>query len=66
MLRKRAFTLAWNAGVDPRRASIAYGCNVETLMKHYVGLDEQQVTDDVFAQMKGGKGKRTDEEERTL
>ena len=53
MFRKRAFTLAWNAGVDPRRASIAYGCNVDTLMKHYVGLDEQQVTDDVFAQMTG-------------
>lgn len=51
LLRKRAFTLAWQAGVDARRASIAYGCNVDTLMRHYVLLDERQVTDDVFAQM---------------
>jgi hypothetical protein len=58
MLRKRAFTLAWNAGIDARRASIAYGCNVDTLMKHYVALDEQEVTDGVFAQMNGnGKTK---------
>lgn len=55
MFRKRAFTMAWQAGVDPRRASIAYGCNVDTLMRHYVSLDEQQVTNDVFAQMNGRK-----------
>lgn len=54
MFRKRAFTLAWKAGVDARRASIAYGCNVDTLMKHYVLLDKQEVTDDVFAKMNGG------------
>jgi integrase len=54
MFRKRAFTMAWQAGVDPRRASIAYGCNVDTLMRHYVLMDEQQVTDDVFAAMNGG------------
>jgi len=53
MFRKRAFTLAWNAGIDPRRAAIAYGCNVDTLMRHYVGMDEQQVTDEVFGQMNG-------------
>jgi integrase len=56
MFRKRAFTMAWNAGIDPRRAAIAYGCNVDTLMRHYVSMDEQQVTDDVFAQMNGGPG----------
>jgi integrase len=55
MFRKRAFTLAWEAGIDMRQASIAYGCNVDTLMRHYVALDEQQVTDDVFARMHGGK-----------
>jgi integrase len=27
MLRKRAFTAAWDAGIDPRRAAIAIGCN---------------------------------------
>jgi len=53
MFRKRAFTMAWQAGVDPRRASIAYGCNVDTMVKHYVVMDEQQVTDDVFSQLHG-------------
>ncbi len=55
MFRKRAFTMAWQAGVDPRREAIAYGCNVDTLMQHYVSLDEQAVTDDVFAEMNGKK-----------
>ena len=56
MFRKRAFTMAWQAGIDVRHASIAYGCNVDTLMKHYIALDEQQVTDDVFAKMAKPKG----------
>jgi hypothetical protein len=51
MFRKRAFTMAWKAGIDMRRASIAYGCNVDTLMKHYVAMDEQAVTDGVFERM---------------
>jgi hypothetical protein len=51
MFRKRAFTMAWKAGIDMRQASIAYGCNVDTLMKHYVAMDEQAVTDDVFRRM---------------
>jgi putative phage-type endonuclease len=59
MFRKRAFTMAWRAGIDMRQASIAYGCNVDTLMRHYVALDEQQVTDNVFARMHGGKRKRS-------
>ena len=63
MFRKRAFTRAWQAGVDPRRASITYGCNVDTLMQHYVAMDEQQVTDDVFAQLHGVKVKKKEEEE---
>jgi len=66
MFRKRAFTLAWQAGIDMRQASIAYGCNVDTLMRHYVQLDEQAVTRDVFARMQeasrkdapGGKAER--------
>ena len=55
MFRKRAFTMAWEKGIDARHASIAYGCNVDTLMKHYVALDEQEVTDDVFEKMHGLK-----------
>ena len=52
-LRKRAFTAAWQNNVDPRKAAIAYGCNVDTLMKHYVALDEQAVTDEVTKQLSG-------------
>lgn len=55
MFRKRAFTKAWQTGIDVRHASIAYGRNVDTLMKHYVGLDEQQVTEEVFARMSDKK-----------
>jgi hypothetical protein len=29
---------------------------VDTLMRHYVSMDEQQVTDDVFAAVNGKKG----------
>jgi integrase len=55
MFRKRAFTMAWQAGVDARHAAIAYGCNVGTLMLHYDLMDEQAVTDQVFAAMSGEK-----------
>src|SRR5207237_6760355 len=52
MFRKRAFTLAWEAGIDMRQVNVAHGCNGDTLMKHYVALDEQHVTDAVFGRMK--------------
>jgi hypothetical protein len=55
MFRKRAFTMAWENGIDVRHASIAYGCNVDMVMQHYVALDEQQVTDAVFARMHSKK-----------
>lgn len=48
MLRKRAFTAAWEAGIDPRRAAIAIGCNPDTMMKHYVRMDEEAVTNEVM------------------
>ena len=47
-LRKRAFTKAYHAGISEREASIAFGCNPDTMHKHYVALDEQQVTDKVL------------------
>ncbi len=50
-LRKRAFTAAWLNNIDPRKAAIAYGCNVDTVMKHYVAMDEQAVTDEVTNQL---------------
>jgi integrase len=49
--RARAFTKAWEGGVNPKAASIAFGCNQDTLLKHYVALDEQKTTDDVFEQI---------------
>jgi integrase len=52
-LRKRAFTAAWKNNIDPRKAAIAYGCNVDTVMRHYVQLDEQAVTDEVTDQLAG-------------
>jgi integrase len=55
LFRKRAFTMAWQAGIDMRQASIAFGCNLDTLMRHYSAMDEQQVTDDVFARMNAKK-----------
>ena len=50
-LRKRAFTAAWQNNIDPRKAAIAYACNVNTVMKHYVMMDEQAVTDEVTNQL---------------
>jgi len=50
-LRKRAFTASWKAKIDPRKAAIAIGCNVDTMMRHYVALDEQATTDEVFEQL---------------
>jgi hypothetical protein len=41
--RKRAFTMAKVAGVDSRDAAIAFGCNPDTMAKHYVGVDETQI-----------------------
>ncbi len=55
-LRKRAFTAAWESGIDPRKAAIAIGCNPDTVMRHYVRLDEQQVTDEVMGQLAGKLG----------
>lgn len=49
--RKLAFTRAWEAGIDPRKASIALACNIETMMNHYVRLNEQDVTDEVFGKL---------------
>jgi integrase len=51
--RKRAFTLAWEGHVRPHEAAIAFGCNVDTLMKHYVKLDEDATTASVLARIGG-------------
>jgi hypothetical protein len=38
-------------GIDPKKAAIAIGINPDTMFKHYVAMDEQEVTDDVFAKL---------------
>lgn len=53
LFRKRAFTTAWEAGIDPRKAAMAIGCNVDTMMDHYVRVNRQQVADDVFGRIGG-------------
>jgi integrase len=55
-LRKRAFTAAWEKGIDPHKAGIAIGCNPDTVMRYYVKLDEQVVTDEVMGQLAGRLG----------
>jgi integrase len=50
-LRKRAFTKAYEAGVSERDASIAFGCNPDTMHRHYIALDEQEITDRVTTRL---------------
>ncbi len=50
-LRKRAFTKAFEAGVNEREASIAFGCNPDTMHRHYIALDEQAITDRVTSRL---------------
>ena len=38
--RKHAMTEAWKLRIEPQRAAVAYGCNIRTMMAHYVALDQ--------------------------
>jgi hypothetical protein len=51
--RKRAFMEAWHMGIDPHKAAIAFGCNVQTMMRHYVALDETATSDEVLDALAG-------------
>lgn len=57
-LRKRAFTRAYLAGVPLDEAAVAYGCGVDTIKRHYLGVDEQDITDAVFARLHPDKPAR--------
>jgi len=46
--RKRAMTEAWRLGIHPEKAAIAFGCNVKTMMTHYVAMDEIATADEVL------------------
>ncbi|HZZ79511.1 MAG TPA: hypothetical protein VFE62_13395, partial [Gemmataceae bacterium] len=49
--RKRAMTEAWRLGIQPEKAAIAFGCNVRTMMTHYVAMDETATADEVLMAM---------------
>lgn len=51
--RGTAFTRAWESGIDLDRAALAYGCNRETMKKHYLRKNQLVVADEVFRQVHG-------------
>jgi integrase len=53
--RKHAMTEAWKLKIEPQRAAIAYGCNVRTMMAHYVGLDEEAVAEAVMREVQANQ-----------
>ncbi len=46
--RDTAMTKAWDADIGLDRAAIAYGCNRETMKKHYIRKEALAVADAVF------------------
>ncbi len=49
--RDTAMTRAWDAGIDLDRAALAYGCNRETMKKHYIRKNALAVADAVLEQV---------------
>ena len=39
------------AGIPEGDAAVAFGCNPETMRKHYLNLDEVAIADQVFTRM---------------
>lgn len=48
-LRGTAMSRARRAGISIDDAAIAFGCNPDTMRKHYVAIDEESVADSVMA-----------------
>ena len=59
--RDTAMTRAWDCDIDLDRAAIAFGCNRETMKKHYIRKEALVVADAVFEKIHGknGNGKVT-------
>ena len=53
-LRGTAMTRAKEAGVSYEDAAVAFGCNPDTMRKHYIALDEIAVSDRVMEAIQGG------------
>lgn len=49
-------TRAWDADIPIDKASIAFGCNAETMKKHYIRKERMAITDAVFAQIQPENG----------
>lgn len=59
--RDTAMTKAWDADIDLDRAAIAYGCNRETMKKHYIRKEALAVADAVFIRVQShANGNRHD------
>jgi hypothetical protein len=52
-LRGTAMTKAKEAGISYEDAAVAFGCNPETMRKHYVALDETMIADRVMEAIQG-------------
>lgn len=53
-LRGTAMTRAKEAGISYEDAAVAFGCNPDTMRKHYVALDEIGISDKVMEALQGG------------
>jgi len=51
--RDTAMTRAWDCDIDLDKAAIAFGCNRETMKKHYIRKDNLAVADAVFEKVNG-------------
>ena len=52
-LRGTAMSRARMAGIAEGEAAVAFGCNPETMRKHYLNLDEVAIADGVFSLLRG-------------
>ncbi len=50
-LRATSMTRAWAADIPLDKAATAFGCNVDTMRKHYIRLDEVAVAEEVFTRI---------------
>ncbi len=53
-LRGTAMSRARMVGIGCDDAAIAFGCNPDTMRKHYLAIDEQAVSDAVFERLQVG------------
>lgn len=54
-LRGTAMSKAREAGIGCDDAAIAFGCNPETMRRHYIAIDEQAISDSVFDRLQAGE-----------